>query len=205
MAHTIARSLGDGFFQDLGGLLGLSAFLYTGPPLLLASWLLFAADAFRGNPQWYTIPLGVTILALVDILRWDVKRRGESISAPLVAYADYAGMAFMVGASLIQVITRSTAHSLVAVLTGLLILAWSAATRLRRRAWGGAGAVVAASILMVAVPVAQIIPEFRGIVLWATIAAIGGVLIALASTLEQGKARVAETVQRLDDLMEGWE
>jgi hypothetical protein len=189
----------------VGGMLELPVFVFAGPPLLLGSWLLFAADALGGNPQWYTIPIGITILVLVDVVRWDTKRRDATISAPALAYVDYAGMAFMVGASLIQVITRSAAHGLVAVLAGIVILGWAAATRLRRRALGGAGAMVAASVLMVAVPLARIVPQFRGVALWAAIAAIGGAMIAIASTLEQGKARVAATVTRLDELMEGWE
>jgi hypothetical protein len=189
----------------LGGLLRVSAFLYAGPPLLLTAWLLFAIDAFGGNPQWYTIPIGATILVLVDLVRWDGRRRALPLSPEVLAYSDYAGMAFMVGASLIQVVTRSSVHGLIGIVAGLVILAWSAVVQLRRRAWGGATAVVSAAVLMVAVPLARIVPQFRGIALWATIAAIGALLIAVASTLERGKARVAETVKRLDELMEGWE
>ena len=166
---------------------------------ILLGMLLSNAGLLPDTSPAYDFIMGPAVSAGIALILLSVDLRSVRNAGPRML------MAFMVGASLLQVITRSPAYGLVAVVAGIVILGWAAATRLRRRAIGGAAAIVAASVLMVAVPLARIVPQFRGIALWATIAAIGGAMIAIASTLEQGKARVAATVTRLDELMEGWE
>jgi threonine/homoserine/homoserine lactone efflux protein len=58
---------------------------------------------------------------------------------------------------------------------------------------------------MIVMPVAQMVPEFRGAALWIVLTAVGFVLIAVAVSLEQGRARLAAAASRIDRLMEGWE
>ena len=58
---------------------------------------------------------------------------------------------------------------------------------------------------MVAVPVVRIVPEFQGAALWGALAAVGIVLLVVATSLEQGRSRVKRTIRRLEDLMVGWE
>jgi hypothetical protein len=58
---------------------------------------------------------------------------------------------------------------------------------------------------MIAVPVAQLVPQFHGAALWIALTVVGLVLIAVAVSLEQGRARLASAVGRLDRLLEGWE
>jgi hypothetical protein len=71
--------------------------------------------------------------------------------------------------------------------------------------WFGAATVVVAAILMLAGPIAKLVPEVRGPALWGLLAAAGLVLIVAATMLERGRERLTTFVRRLDDLMEGWE
>ncbi len=183
----------------------LAALLYAAPLLLVSAWLVFASEGLTGNAQWFTVPIGVAVLAVVEVARWDRRRRGRAPSTPELEASEYAGMAFVVGAALLQIVTRSAAAGLVAMLLATGLGLWGITTRVRRRVYVAAGSVALAAFLMVAVPVARIIPEFRGVALWATVGAIGVVLIGAAVAIERGRARLAATVQRLDELMEGWE
>jgi hypothetical protein len=58
---------------------------------------------------------------------------------------------------------------------------------------------------MIAVPVAQLVPEFRGVALWIVLTAVGLVLMTIAISLEQGRAHLATAVNRIDRLLQGWE
>lgn len=176
------------------------------PALVCAAWLTYASGAALGDAQWFTVPIGVTVLAMVDIARWDRRVRGlEPVTSEGLLFLDFAGMAFVVAPSLVEILSKSIGYGLVSVGAGILLLAWADVTRVRRRAVIGALATVVAVFLMIAVPVAQVIPHFKGVHLWLTLATIGGVLILVASTIERSRATVAAGIAKLEQITEGWE
>ena len=189
----------------LGILLRRPLLVYGGLPLLLASWLTFASEGLTGNPQWFTVPIGLTILALTETARWDLRRRGMNPSRREIQSADYLGIAFLVGAALLQTLTVSSGYGVIGIGIGLVVAVWGAATKVRHRVFAGAGTVVLSGLLMVSVPLAKVVQEFRGIWLWATVFVIGVVLIVIAATLERSRALVERTTRRINELMEGWE
>jgi peptidoglycan/LPS O-acetylase OafA/YrhL len=119
--------------------------------------------------------------------------------------AEYVGMALVVAAALVETISIGPMRGLVPVAAGVLLAGWGELTRVRRRVWFGAATVVVAAILMLAGPIAKLVPEVRGPALWGLLAAAGLVLIVAATMLERGRERLTTFVRRLDDLMEGWE
>jgi hypothetical protein len=175
------------------------------PVLLLAAWLVFASDALAGNPEWFTVPIGVTILVVEACLRGVLQHRDESIRRPEIVAIDLVGMAFVVGAALVQTVVDDVAYGLLAIALGVVLAAWGAVTRVRRRALFGAGTVVAAVIAMVALPLADLVPRLTGAAIWITIAAFGLLALLVAAFLEQGRRRVHAAVARLADLTAGWE
>jgi hypothetical protein len=179
--------------------------LYAALALLVGSWLAFVPDALGGNPHWYTIPIGAALIAAVDVTRWDRRRRGTGAGAVELGAIDVIAMAFLVGASLAETVVTSVAFGALGMLLGLGLVAWAAVTRIRRRLYGGAGTVVLAAVLMVVVPIAGVIPQFRGPALWATVFAAGTMMILVATYLERGRARVTAGVRRLEQILEDWE
>ena len=172
---------------------------------LLGSWLMYAADALGGNPNWYTVPIGAAVIAVVDLNRWD-RRRGNAAFGPQeTAAVDAVGVAMLVGASLVQTAFASPAYGALALALALCLAAWSAVTRVRRRLYGAAGTVVLTGILMVAAPLAEIVPRFRGPALWIAVFAAGTAMILVATFLEQGRARVSAGVRRLEEVLADWE
>jgi hypothetical protein len=189
----------------LGIILRTPGFVYAGLPLLLGAWITFASEGLEGDPQWYTIPIGLTILGLVETARWDLRCRELDPARDEVTAAEYLGVAFLAGAGLIRTLVSSPAFGLIGIGFGILVIGWGAVTWVRRRVFTGAGLVVLSGFLMVAVPLARVIPQFRGVALWATLGAIGTVLIVIAVNLERGRAMVQAGIRRLGELMEDWE
>ncbi len=114
-------------------------------------------------------------------------------------------MALVVGAALGQTVVESPAYGLAGIALGSALAAWGAVTRVRRRALFGAAAVGLSALLMLAVPLAELVPRLEGAALWATVAGLGLVAIVVAALLEQGRRGFQSTVARLDQLTHDWE
>jgi hypothetical protein len=180
-------------------------FLLASPVLFCLAWLTFASEALTGNPQWYTVPIGVTVLAIVGLARWDRHRGGEVRSTPTLVALEYVGMAFVVSPALVQIVAEQLGYGLLAIVEALVLVAWGVLTRVRRRALFGSGAVVVAAALVVIVPLVGLVPKVGGPGLWLAIAALGVTAILVAAFLEQGRTATRRGVQRLRDLTSDWE
>jgi peptidoglycan/LPS O-acetylase OafA/YrhL len=106
---------------------------------------------------------------------------------------------------LVQTLTRTTNYGLVAGLLGIGLCVWGAATRVRRRLTVGSATLLLALFGMIAVPVAQAVPEFHAAALWIVLTAVGLVLMTIAVSLERGRARLTAAINRIDQLLQGWE
>jgi hypothetical protein len=174
------------------------------PPLACGAWLVLTADAIGGDPQWLTVPVGLTLLVVVEMTRAQRRRAGKPL-APELRLLDHAGMLLVVGAALAQTVTRTTSYGLAAGLLGIGLCVWGAASRVRRRVIIGSVTLLLALFGMIAVPVAQAVPEFHATALWIVLTAVGLVLMTIAVSLERGRARLAAAVNRIDQLLQGWE
>ncbi len=174
------------------------------PPLACGAWLELTAEALGGDPQWLTVPIGLTLLVVVEMSRAQLRAGGKPLTREL-RLLEHAGMLLVVGAALVQTVTRATTYGLVASLLAIGLCVWGAATRVRRRVVAGSVTLLLALFGMIVVPVAQIVPEFRGAALWIVLTAVGLLLVTVAVSLEQGRARLASAVGRIDRLMRGWE
>jgi hypothetical protein len=174
------------------------------PPLACAAWLELTAEAIGGDPQWLTIPVGLTLLVVVEMTRAQ-QRRVRKPPVPELKLLEHAGMLLVVGPALVQTLTRTTSYGLVAGLLGIGLCIWGGATRVRRRLTVGSATLLLALFGMIAVPVAQAVPELHAAALWIVLTVVGLVLIAVAVSLERGRARLAAAVHRIDQLLQGWE
>ena len=193
----------------LGALLDQIAFKVASPVLACAAWAVFASEALSGNPQWFTVPSGVTLLVVVGLVRARRRRLGQTVHTHTLAALDDVGMAFVVGSALAQTIVEDIAYGLLAVALGTMLCLWGVVTRVRRRALGGASAVTLAVLLIASVPLASLLqdPEVNTSrpMLWLSLAGAGLVAILAASFLEQGKRRMRHTMGRVGELTRDWE
>ena len=188
------------------GLAGRRPVLLTASPVPIGlAWLVFASEALEGNPQWFTVPVGVTLLTVVGLARWQRRRAGlDPLTAPIVLL-ELLGCLLVVSASLMQIVVDNIAYGLLAVLLGALIAGWGVLTRVRRRLVFGAATIALAVALMVLVPLVGLIPEAGSPALWLTVAAAGLVAIVVAAFIEQGRNTVLRMAKSFRQLTEGWE
>ena len=138
----------------LGQALRQFALTLLAPVLACAAWIAWAAEALDGNPQWYTVPIGLTLLAVVTLLRH--RRRGHDlpIDSSDIVTLEIVGVGFVVGSSFVQTFTVSLAYAVLAALLGACVVVWGLLTRVRRRLALGVGLVLTAVGLLIVVPVA---------------------------------------------------
>jgi hypothetical protein len=174
------------------------------PALACAAWLLVVGTA-DGPPEWYTIAVGSTLLAVVAIWRHDLRQRGQDPAPGTVVVVELVGVAFVAVASLVQAVTSAPGHAVVAVLVGVVVAGWGAVTTVRRRLAAGVVVVVVAVVLLVAVPLVRLLPAWGGAGVWLLLVGLGSVAVVAATVLERGRVVVRSTLGRLGELTVGWE
>jgi hypothetical protein len=175
------------------------------PILFLSSWVVLSWSTFDLSAEFYTIPLGVSLIAVCELARWSRRRRGLNPRENLLVICEYTGMTSLVIVSFVQEVATSLLHGLVIVLVGLLIGVWGLLTRVRRRVAFSAGAVTLAVVLMIVVPIAWSVPNWRGATLWIALAVIGLVAIFVAAFLERSITLVREILSSLRRRTAEWE
>jgi len=175
------------------------------PPLACAAWLLVAADTLAGSVMWWAAPIGLAALAVVAIARADRHRRNLPVVAGELVALEYAGMAAILVPPLVETVTISPVRGLIGIGFGLLIAGWGLVSRVRRRLFVGIGGVVGIVLVMILGQVAELIPRIEGPMLWAVIVGVGILLIVIATGIERGRAKAAEAIAKLDELLRGWE
>ena len=185
-------------------------YVFLVPPVFaLAAWLVVAADALRGEPNWFTAPVGLAVLVEVALVRWIRRARPGStysteVNGALVALETVA-MSVMVGPMLTRIVTLHLWYAVPSVVVGVAFTVWGAATRARRRAAFGVGTVGLAVTLLIGVPIARVVPNLSGPALWLTIAGMGLVAIVVATMLERGRTHVRRWANALDEMTHDWE
>lgn len=194
-----------GEFAALAVILSESYLFIASPALATAAWLVYAADTFHHEPNWFTVPVGVTLLVIATMIRWIRRSRGGSVTAGDVALLEFVGMSFVVAASIAQIVAVHLWYSLLTIALGFLLAGWGVVTRVVRRAAFGVGAILLAAVLVVGVPLAHVVPTWRGPALWLALAGFGAAAIVVATLIEQGRQAVRRLAAALSDVTATWE
>ena len=195
------------------GLVGRRAeWLMAAPFAFLAAWVTYASEGLTGDPQWFTLPLGLTVLVVLGIVRTDRRRVGADPAAPAIVASDLLGMLLVVGPALVETVTRAPAYGFLAVGSGMALVVFGALTEVRRRLVVGAATVLVTLVLMVVSPLVDLLPggkadaaSLEGWLPWALLAAIGMLALLAAAFLEQGRRLVRRGITALSELTTGWE
>ena len=115
------------------------------------------------NPNEYESPAPATIALVVTPPSGSVTSTStlamekSSVASTEIVTVEAVGVVLLVGASLVLMVTDSLMHVIPAVALGIGVAAWGTVTQVRRRVLMGATAVVAALVLLVAVPLVSLI------------------------------------------------
>jgi hypothetical protein len=189
----------------LGTTMRNTEILALSPLLACAGWLVFAHDALVGEPLWFGVPIGLALLVDTGLIRWRHRTDGEPVATSTLIALDDIGMIFVLSTPLLEAVTEHPLYAAVGIALGTTICVWGVVTKVRRRVVGGASGVVGGVLLLVALPLAQLVPKTTAPAAWTVIAAAGAVMIVIAAYLEHGQARVRHSIGRLETLMDGWE
>jgi len=197
LAGVLAVALAVGFHRPV-----LAALT---PIPLCAAWLTYASEALTGQPQWLTVPLGVALLAVAVLLRSARRADDRPVATPDVIALEVTGMGLVMGASLVQSVTRSPLYALMGVGLGLAIAGWGALTRVRRRLFGGMIAVMASLLLLIVTPLVAVVSHGGGVLVWLVLAGAGLVAIVAAALLDTTRSAIQRGMTRLAELTHDWE
>ncbi|HET8595243.1 MAG TPA: hypothetical protein VFM07_08350 [Intrasporangium sp.] len=175
------------------------------PAFACAAWLAFAFEALDPRPEWVTAPAGFAALVAVALWRRDRALRGQAMIAPEVVVLELAGIALIVGPSLASAVTVGPGHAVAALVLGLAVAGWGVVTEVRRRVAAGVATVLLAVLLLVAVPLVDLLPQWQGAALWVLIAGVGLVAVLAAAFVERGKVMARKGLAQLAEATAGWE
>jgi hypothetical protein len=202
----VVALLVTGLQAGVAGLVTGSAWLRGAVPVLTCTaWLVLAEPLAGGDPQWTSVPVAATALALVEVVRWQRRRSGRKVAQPALVGAELAAMAALAGPALWLAAAGRIADGLLAIALGAVVLGWAVLTRVRRRALAGAGIVALGAFMLLTVPVTRVVPAVGGPVMWLAIAAAGLALLLVASSIERGRSSAQAAARRIDRLLSGWE
>ena len=175
------------------------------PVIACGAWLLFVAQVHDRAPEWYTVAIGLALLAVVAIWRHDQRQlQVDPTTGPAIGL-ELVGIAFLVVSSLVQAVTESLLHALVAMGLGVAVAAWGLVTRVRRRVLAGVLVVGVAVVLLVAVPLVRMLPAWGGAGVWLLLAGVGLAAVLVATMLERGRTAVRGALGRVNEATAGWE
>ncbi|OIQ76513.1 hypothetical protein GALL_418020 [mine drainage metagenome] len=176
-----------------------------GPVLACIAWVLLMVDVGAQAPQWYTTAVGLALVAVVSLWRRDRRGQGGQGATPEIVALDLLGVAFLVGAPMVQAFTANVGHAFVATGVGLGVAMWGVGTRVRRRVAAGAVVILSSLAVTVAVPLVRVLPAWGGAGTWIALAVTGMGAVLGASMLERARDAVTVTRTRIGEWTAGWE
>ena len=176
------------------------------PGFMFGAWVAFVTEIAAVDVQWYAPPFALAVIVDLEMMRRARRRSGTMpTSSEEMVVVELLALALALGPALVKVVFTHLSYGFLAIVYGTIVTIWGAGTQVRRRVLAGAGGAGLGALLMIGVPLAELLPEFRGPTLWVAVFAIGAVLIAIAATLEQTRRRIIEIKTSFAAMTEGWE
>jgi hypothetical protein len=175
------------------------------PIFACAAWIVFASEAARGSAQWFTLPVGVALLAIVELSRADRRAGGLDVAADVLTTVEWLAISVVVLPALIDTVATDIVYGFAGIALGIAIGVWAIASRVRRRLFAGAFSVLLSVFLLIGVPLTGVVSELRGAALWIATAVFGLMLLVIAGSLEQGRRALRGGYRQLQELTGDWE
>jgi hypothetical protein len=202
LAVAVLLSLGVQAWA-FGVLFAIDAAVVSGPPLIGAGFLLFAEASVTGSALWYTVPIGLVLIAEVDIFRRSRRRAEQPMDGLPVIATEGVGIGLITIPALVEMFTGHIAFGFAAFIAAAMCLFWAVLSRVRRRLVAAFAVAVATAVLMIFAAAASGAP---GSAFWWIVAIGSGFTVMLvAAMVEAYRSRRGRVMVRLDELMEGWE
>jgi hypothetical protein len=173
----------------------------AGPPLLGAGFLFAIWESVSGSVQWYTVPLGLVVLAEVEIFR-RLRHRAGPDGLEIVA-VEMAGLGLVAAPALVEMFTAGLPFGLVAFGVAAACFIWAILTRVRRRVVAAAAIALVTAVLLIFAAAASQAPGSAFV--WVVAVGVGFSVMLVAALVESYRSKKGRLMSRLDQLMTGWE
>ena len=177
--------------------------LASGPPVIGAAFILMISENVGGSAQWYTVPIGLVLLAEVEILRKVLRDSAAAVDGREVITLEWLGVGLLGAPPLVEMFTTGIGFGLVAFGAAVLVLLWAAVTRVQRRAVAAASLAIATFVLILFAAAAGGAPDSA--FFWIVAVGIGFAVMLVAAFIEAYRSKKGQVMARFDQLMEGWE
>ena len=181
----------------------LPGVLAVGPIVLGVAFVLSVSESVGGSAQWYTVPLGIVVLAEVEIFRTMPRVSDPAGGRNLIVLLEWIGLGILAAPPLVEMFTLSLFAGLASVAVAVAVFVWGVATRVRRRVVAAASLLVATLVLMLFAAAAGSAPDSA--FFWILAIGIGFAVMLVAGLVEAYRSKKGKTMARLDQLMVGWE
>jgi hypothetical protein len=191
------QALAVGLVRDLPGVLAI------GPPLLGGAFVLSVAESVGGSAQWYTAPLGLVLLAEVEILRGLPRFSSPDADRSAIVVLEWVALGVLAAPPLVEMFVTSLFHGALALAVAVAVFVWGVVTRVRRRVVASASLAIATLVLLIFAAAAGSAPSSA--FFWIVAVGIGFAVMLVAGLVEAYRSKRGRTMSRLDQLMAGWE
>lgn len=220
VANAIAAALALGALPDQTLLIGvllsvgvqviavgltrsLPGVLSIGPPLLGGAFLLSVSESVGGSAQWFTAPLGIVLLAEVEIFRKLPRFSDSTGDRSLIVLLEWIGLGILAAPPMVEMFVVSLFAGLIGLATALVVFFWGIFTRVRRRVVAAASLAVATLVLSLFAAAAGSAPASA--FFWIVAVGTGSAVMLVAGLVEAYRSKKGKTMARVDQLMDGWE
>ena len=188
----------------LGVVVAVPQLFVVAPAAACAALVLATRDTAVGDTNWLAVPVGVTLLVMVGLVRWIRRGRGAEVTTHEVVILELVAMTVIVEPPIGEVLAGNLWNAVLAVVIGSFLAVWGALTRVVWRAAFGAATVALTVVLVIGVPLSTAV-TWRGPALWVALSLLGIAAIVVASALERGREAVRQVGRQLDVMTQGWE
>jgi hypothetical protein len=192
-ANSLALLLAAGFYFWRGLERRRSPLLLLSAVILNVALLLLWRELAWSDPQFYLVPLGISILALVQVFR-------DEIPAPAVDPLRYLGALVILVSPTFHIVEGSWVHLLTLMVASVAVVLVSIGLRVRVLMYTGTAFLVADLAAMVV----------RGSidnpsVLWVAGLALGAAVVALGAACERHREALLQRMRVLAEALKQWD
>ena len=191
--NSLALLLAAGFYFWQGLERREKGFVVGAIVIVNAALALLWRELTWSDPQWFMIPLGVSILFLVEYLK-------REIPAPHVNPLRYLGALVILVSPTFHIVGGSWPHLLSLMVASVAIVILSIGIRVRALMYTGTGFLLADLVAMVIRETVE-----RPNLLWIVGIALGGAVIALAAAAENHREVLLQRVRLMAANIHCWE
>jgi hypothetical protein len=192
-ANSLALLMAAGFYFWHGLERASKSFVVLSGVILNIALVLLWRELAWDDPQFFMIPVGISILALVQLLKQEIP---EQFHDPL----RYLGALVILVSPVFHIVDGSWLHLFSLMVASVAVVLVSIGLRVRALMYTGTAFLVADLVAMV---VRGSIDDLN--VLWISGLALGAAVIALGAWCERNREALVERMRYLADVLKQWE